>query len=187
MRTWYGLSTTSLFVLSCLFFMPWPVAAQQGSEVGAAHPAARQAAITGQRPLYRVLDICSITGGTNQCATHVRVGNQGLKTCNIGVEFYPGATTTPSCTVTTMLGPGIRNNICSRGFASPESCSQTCNPELTFVSGYAIVYSSCVAISVQGDVFTHDSGGVITSARTVNTIFVGNPASLPGTKATQGD
>jgi hypothetical protein len=174
---------SALVVLSVGAGVSEPRSTEQAGPTKAASPYA----IAGTNALYRVTNICSVNSGTNHCTTAVRISNQAGAPCKVGVEFFAGATTSPSCTVTATISPGTRQNFCSRNFATPESCSVICNPELTLISGYAIVYGHCNRITVEADVFTIDSAdSAITSARSSNIVYIGADTG-PGVNANRGD
>jgi len=166
---------------------PTIVAAQTADDGPVAKPSkVAPTAIAGQVARYRLADMCSVTGGTNTCLTVVEINNLSGGPCNVGVEFYKGFSTTPSCTaVVNSLGNGLQTTVCSRTTTDSAiaSCNSTCTPELTFDSGYAVVYSACSRIGVQGTIYTL-SGSAPTSARSVNLVRLRVPPEL---KANQGD
>lgn len=146
------------------------------------------AVIAGMARRYHVAATCSSTGSSNTCATVVDISNLTTGACDVGVEFYAGATgATPACTAVFNDLPANRQaTICSRTIAfPPASCNSTCNPGLTNNSGYAIIYSDCAQIAVQATIYTKDpTDSVITSAQSINLIAYRDP---PETKANKGD
>ena len=165
--------------------------AQVMSDGGATFRAGKRwapGAIAGMARRYHVAAMCSSTGSSNPCATVVDVNNLSTRTCDIGVEFYAGATgATPACTaVFNDLAANRQATICSRTIAFPPAlCNCTCNPGLTNNRGYAIIYSDCAPIAVQATIYTKDStDSVITSAQSINLIAYRDP---PEIKANKGD
>lgn len=155
------------------------VPAQQG-------PAA-PAKIAGMVNLYRLTDLCSVSGFANNCATVVQINNINGTKCNFGVEFYYGrAPATPACTVShASVGLGEQITFCSRDPGIPESCNDTCSPPMTGASGFGYIYSSCKGIAIQATIITKDATDkTITSARSVNLVRLQVP---PTSRANQGD
>ncbi len=155
--------------------------------VPAVQSSAAPAKITGMVNLYRLSDMCSVTGTSNNCATVVQINNISGTRCNVGVEFYLGRDPwAPKCTVThSSVGLGEQITFCTRNPGSPESCNDTCSPEMTAASGFGYIYSSCKGIAVQATIITKNATDTtITSARSVNLIRLQVP---PTTRANQGD
>lgn len=144
--------------------------------------------IAGQERRYRVTDMCSITGNANPCSTVIQVNNLSASTCDVGAHFFKGFVATPVCTVTFLgLVKGLQATLCSRNAGDPESCNSTCDPALTFDTGFATVFSSCDLIGVQATILTKESTDTtVTSARDVNLIYIA-PTALPLKNSNRGD
>jgi hypothetical protein len=165
-----------------------PTLAQLAPDVPGAvlPPQPQQRDIEGQRRQYWVTDMCSRANNQIPCATVVQIHNQSAGTCQIGVEYYKGFSSTPFCTtINDSLAQGQQATSCSRDIGLPETCTLVCDPPLVFDSGYAIVHSSCDAIGVQATIVTKDTPGIaVTSSRAVNLIALRPP---PIANANEGD
>jgi hypothetical protein len=98
-------------------------------------------------------------------ATVVTVTRQSNSACEVKIDWYIGFTPdTLACTTTATLAPGVTHDFCSRGLLSNiTTCNSTCDPELTFTEGKAIVSSACSRIGVESRVYyttgeTSDTG-----------------------------
>lgn len=144
-----------------------------GADGGPAEPR-----ISGPEPrdhrqvFVRLLDMCSITGNANPCATVVQANNLSqTRSCTFVVRFYKGFETTPAGTAAARLvPPGQQATICSRDIGDPESCNVLPRPApLTFDSGYATVDSNCDRedVAVQGLIVTKDSTDTTVTSRSL--------------------
>jgi hypothetical protein len=107
---------------------------------------------------YIVTFIKSRTTDPLRSATVVSVTNQAEKACQVAVEWVRGFEPPAACTTTVRLDPGITTDLCSRAVPTPlTTCNATCEPELTFQEGRAVVSSSdekgCERIGVSARVY----------------------------------
>jgi hypothetical protein len=97
-----------------------------------------------QTKRYLITYMNSQTGEAIRSATVVTVTNQSGGTCDVTVQWFKGFLFTPECTTTFV---GLENELtadfCSRSLPfTITSCNSTCDPELTFDEGRAVVSSS---------------------------------------------
>lgn len=107
---------------------------------------------------YLVTFIKSRTTDPLRSATVVSVTNQAARACQVSVEWVRGFEPPSACTTTVRLDPGITTDLCSRAIPEPlTTCNATCEPELTFHEGRAVVRSStkegCGRIGVSARVY----------------------------------
>jgi len=100
-------------------------------------------------------------------ASVVSITNQSNRSCDVKIDWFTGFTPdTPACTTMAVVDPGVTHDFCSRDLLSNiTTCNITCDPELTFTEGKAIVSSnkSCNRIGVESRVYyttgeTSDTG-----------------------------
>lgn len=100
-------------------------------------------------------------------ATVVTVTNRLNDSCRVRIRWFQGFNPdTPACTTTEVVDSGVTHDFCSRDLlANITTCNSTCDPELTFTEGKAIVSSnqSCSGIGVDSRVYytngdTSDTG-----------------------------
>ena len=107
---------------------------------------------------YIVTFIKSRTTDPLRSATVVSVTNQAESICQVSVEWVRGFLPPGACTTTVHLEAGITTDFCSRVIPAPlTTCNTTCDPELTFHEGRAVVHSStekgCGRIGVSARVY----------------------------------
>ena len=87
--------------------------------------------------------------------------------CDMQIEWFTGfVPDIPACTTAAVIDPGVTHDFCSRDLLSNiTSCNSSCDPELAFTEGKAIVSSnkSCRPIGVESRVYyttgeTSDTG-----------------------------
>jgi hypothetical protein len=155
-----------------------PVLAQESDDGGAvadesggiaAAPARQVTEPVAQR--YLVTYLKSRTD-TPRSATVVTVTNQSNKSCDVKIDWFEGFVPgTPVCTTTAVVDSGVTHDFCSRNLLSNmTSCNSTCDPELAFTEGKAIVSSSesCSRIGVESRIYyttgeTSDTGVAVVS------------------------
>lgn len=95
-------------------------------------------------------------------ATVVTVTNQSNKSYDVQIDWFTGfVSDTPDCTTTAVVDSGVTHDFCSRALLSNiTTCNSTCDPELAFTEGKAIVSSnkSCSRIGVE--VRPHSASGL---------------------------
>jgi hypothetical protein len=140
-----GLLVAIIFV-SAGVCPPVAVAQEQGDDGSKPMEAlAATAAEEAEPPVarYLVTFIKSRTTDPLRSATVVTVTNQAEKTCQVSVEWARGFEPPAACTTTVRLDPGTTTDLCSRAIPAPlTTCNATCEPELTFHEGRAVVSSS---------------------------------------------
>ena len=178
-------SIAAAAVLSCLAAVPASAQSADGAPARSRAIATPQS-ISGLLARYRATDMCSRTGATNNCVTVLQINNmRSGSACTVGVEFYAGFGTLPSCTIVSSMDAQHQLTYCSRDAGSPESCNIICDPALTIASGYAVVSSNCPELGVQATIITKSADDTtVTSARSVNLVNLQTP---PNTRATHGD
>jgi len=146
--------------------------------------------VSRMTPLYRVTFMKSRTTDTIRTATVVSVTNQAGVSCDITVIWRRGFDPTPVCTTTMSLDAGFQTDFCSRAIPDAlTTCNTTCNPDLTFHEGTAVVYthvenlfyygsSECLHLAVSARVYyttgtTASAVTAISDAKIVG-ISVGN-------------
>lgn len=111
---------------------------------------------------YLVTYMNSQTEAAIRSATVVTVTNQSGRTCGVRVDWFVGFIATPVCTTTFTLDNELTTDFCSRFLPDPiTACNATCNPELTFDEGRAVVSSTtteayfpdCAKIGVSARVY----------------------------------
>jgi hypothetical protein len=89
----------------------------------------------------------------------------------VKIDWFLGFTPdTPACTTTAALAPGVTHDFCSRSLlANIASCNSTCDPELTFTEGKAIVSSGpCSRIGVESRMYYTTGDTSDTSVAAIN-------------------
>ena len=114
-------------------------------------------------PRYLVTYMKSRTTAPLRTATVVSVTNQAERTCQIAVEWVRGFELTPACTMMLSVDPGVTADVCSQAIPDPlTTCNATCEPELTFHEGRAVVSSStdegCERVAVSARVYYTNGG-----------------------------
>jgi hypothetical protein len=98
----------------------------------------------------------------NRSATVVTVTNQSSGTCGIRIDWFRGFDPSAACTTTFALEEQLTADFCSRDLPIQiTACNATCDPELTFHEGRAVVSSAtqtaegpnCAAIAVSARVY----------------------------------
>jgi hypothetical protein len=139
-----------------------PVALAEEPADDSSRPMAELAATVAEDgPLvarYLATFLKSRTTDPLRSATVVSVTNQASRVCQVSVEWGRGFEPTPACTTTVHLDPSITTDFCSRVIPVPlTTCNATCEPELTFHEGQAVVHSSpeegCERIGVSARVY----------------------------------
>lgn len=120
-------------------------------------PQYTEEAYSGQ-PRYLVTFMKSRTTDPIRTATVVSVTNQADYPCQVSVDWFLGFSPTPVCTTTFSVEAGFQTDFCSRKLPEPlTTCNATCDPELTFDEGKAVVRSSarhgCKDIGVSARVY----------------------------------
>jgi hypothetical protein len=140
-----GLLVASIFVSGGVC-PPVAVAQEQGDDGLKPMEALATTAAEEPEPLvarYLVTFLKSRTTDPLRSATVVSVTNQAEKACQVSVEWARGFEPPAACTTTVRLDPGTTTDLCSRTIPEPlTTCNGTCEPELTFHEGRAVVSSS---------------------------------------------
>lgn len=113
-------------------------------------------------PRYLVTYMNSQTGSRVRSATAVSVTNQTNTTCRVTVSYFKGLTndSSPVCSSQFSIPSRFTIDYCSRNLpTSVTTCNSTCNPELTFDEGRAIVASTCRDIGVSARVYYTSGDG----------------------------
>ena len=90
----------------------------------------------------RVVNMRSVVGSVNT-ATAISVTNLGNKDCRVSVDWFRAKIRAADCNTSLIISAGQQRTFCSRLVSNDvfELCDETCDPELTFNQGHAIVNS----------------------------------------------
>ena len=128
-----------IVVLGVALGLPGPASAADDlteSEPAVGAPAAET---LGHVNAWDVTFVKSRTGDTINSMTAIGIRNTGKNACQTAVDWSIGGGGVV-CTTLLTISPGQSFQHCSRSVASGAvTCSATCDPEQTFVQGYATV------------------------------------------------
>jgi hypothetical protein len=136
---------------------------------------------------YLVTYMHSQTRTAIRSATVVTVTNQSSRSCQVKIEWFVGfGPDTPVCTTTAVVAPRVTHDFCSRNLTVDiTACNSTCDPELTFDEGKAIVSSSedvsCGLIGVEARVY------YTTGERDTGVSAISNPKIVRADEGNLGD
>lgn len=122
----------------------------------------RTSDLQGSEPVVKRYLVTYLKSRTDapRSATVVTVTNQSNKSCRVKIDWFQGfIPDTSACTTTAVVDRGVTHDFCSRNLLSNiTSCNSSCNPELTFTEGKAIVSSNktCRSIGVESRVYYTD-------------------------------
>jgi hypothetical protein len=105
-------------------------------------------------PRYLVTYMKSILDRAPDSATAVSVTNLTREPCHVSLEWFRGFDTNdnPSCVTNFLVDADVTADFCSRDMLFT-TCNSTCDPELDFHEGRAIVGTNCKKIGVSGRVY----------------------------------
>ena len=116
----------------------------------------------GQQQRWRVVNMRSVEGAVNT-ATAISVTNLGRNDCEVSVDWFRAKIQAADCNTSLIISAGQQRIFCSRLVSNDvfELCDATCEPELTFNQGYAIVNSDkskkCRQLAVSPRIFYTNS------------------------------
>lgn len=116
----------------------------------------------GQQQRWRVVNMRSVEGAVNT-ATAISVTNLGSIDCEVSVDWVRAKIQAADCNTSLIIPAGQQRIFCSRLVSNDvfELCDATCEPELTFNQGYAIVNSDkskkCRQLAVSPRIFYTNS------------------------------
>lgn len=116
----------------------------------------------GQQQRWRVVNMRSVEGAVNT-ATAISVTNLGSIDCEVSVDWVRAKIQAADCNTSLTIPAGQQRIFCSRLVSNDvfELCDATCEPELTFNQGYAIVNSDkskkCRQLAVSPRIFYTNS------------------------------
>jgi hypothetical protein len=162
--------------------------AQEPDDDGAAAGVAAASALRSTEPVVERYLVTYLKSRIDapRSATVVTVTNQSKEFCSVKIDWFQGLVPeTPACTTTAVVDTGVTHDFCSRDLLSNiTTCNSTCDPELAFAEGKAIVSSSksCSRIGVESRVYytTGDTSDTGVAA-------VSNPKIVPAGEDNRGD
>jgi hypothetical protein len=126
-------------------------ALDDGSQTGA-----REAPVSGTAALTKRALVTFFKSRLDEpsAATAVTVVNNSGRTCRVRVDwFVQSEPDEPACSTSLSLAPGVARDFCSREIPDAlTTCNSTCDPELEFEEGKAIVSSTSGAACGNGAV-----------------------------------
>jgi hypothetical protein len=95
--------------------------------------------------------------------------------CDVAVLWFRGFESTPVCTTTMSVTPGMQTDVCSRAIPDAlRSCNTTCAPDLTFHEGKAEVHASCGRLGISARVYytTGVTDSVVTAISDAKIVYI---------------